>query len=83
LEELQGNSFYANGLEHLLYMNELRQKYDLGILSTLPEYFLKTKLGFKTYKNMAEALEKLFTKHGKSHKVLVVSDADINLLKPK
>jgi hypothetical protein len=83
LEELQENSFYANGLEHLLYMNELRQKYDLGILSTLPEYFLKTKLGFNTYKNMAEALEKLFTKHGKSHRVLVVSDADINLLKPK
>jgi nickel-dependent lactate racemase len=81
IEELKQNPAYINGLEHLIYIEELRQKYDLGIVSTLPQHYLKTKLGFMIYVSMKDALEKLLVKHGKSHKVLILSDADIIFLK--
>jgi hypothetical protein len=74
---------YIDGLEHLLFIEELRQKYDLGLVSTLPHYYAKTRLGFTTYAGTKDILQKLPEKHGKNFKALVLSDADITLLKPK
>jgi len=81
-DELQ-QSPYIDGLEHLLYIEELRQKMELGLVSTLPHHYAKSKLGFTTYAGMKDILDKLPEKHGKNFKALVVSDADIVLLKPK
>lgn len=81
-EHLQ-ESPYIDGLEHLLFIEELRQKYELGLVSTLPHYYARTKLGFTTYAGMKDILDKLPEKHGKNFKALVLSDADIVLLKPK
>jgi hypothetical protein len=74
-------SEYIEGLEHLIYIKELSQKYQLGIVSTLPQYYLKTKLGIKTYGGMKNVIEELLAKHGKKAKILVVSDPDIMLLR--
>jgi hypothetical protein len=74
---------YIDGLEHLLFMEELRVKYDMGLLSTLPYYYTKTKLGFMTYSGTKDVLQKLQEKHGKNFRTLVLSNADITLLKPK
>jgi hypothetical protein len=74
---------YIDGLEHLLYMQELRQKYELGLVSALPHYYARTKLGFTTYAGMKDILDKQPEKHGKNFKALVLSDADITLLKPR
>jgi len=74
---------YIDGLEHLLYIEELRQKYELGLVSTLPHYYARTKLGFTTYAGMKDILDKQPEKHGKNFKALVLSDADITLLKPR
>lgn len=79
-EQLQ-QSPYIDGLEHLLFIEELRQKYELGLVSTLPHYYARTKLGFTTYAGMKDILDKLPEKHGKNFKALVLSDADIVLLK--
>ncbi|MFL6489878.1 MAG: hypothetical protein ACJ70M_00040 [Nitrososphaera sp.] len=81
-EQLQ-LSPYINGLEHLLFIEELRLKYDMGLISTLPHYYSKTKLGFTTYSGTKDILQKLQEKHGKNFKTLVLSNADITLLKPK
>lgn len=72
---------YIEGLEHLLYIEELRQKYELGLVSTLPHYYARTKLGFTTYAGMKDILDRQPEKHGKNFKALVLSDADITLLK--
>ena len=72
---------YIDGLEHLLYIEELRQKYELGLISTLPHYYARTKLGFTTYAGMKDILDRQLEKHGKNFKALVLSDADITLLK--
>jgi hypothetical protein len=74
---------YTDGLEHLLYMQELKQKYDLGLVSSLPHYYAAARLGFATYSGARDALEKLLARNGKGHKALVVSDADITLLRTR
>lgn len=71
---------YIEGLEHLLYIQELTTKRELGIVSSLPNYYA-AKLGFSTYAGVKDAFEKMLAKHGKGHKSLVVSDADISLVK--
>jgi hypothetical protein len=43
----------------------------------------KDKLGFSTYAGMKDILDKLPEKQGKNFKALVMSDADIVLLKPR
>jgi len=43
---LYKRGFYVPGLEHLIY--NLRQGFDLGILLSLPQYYLK-KLRFERY----------------------------------
>ena len=72
---------FFDGLEHLLYINELRQKYELGLVSTLPYYYAKAQLGFTTYAGMKDIVDKQPEKYGKNFKALVLSDADITLLK--
>lgn len=81
-EQLQASP-YIDGLEHLLFIEELRQKLELGLVSTLPHYYARTKLGFSTYAGMKDILDKLPEKQGKNFKTLVLSDADIVLLKPR
>ena len=65
-----------------MFIEELRQEYELGLVSTLPHYYARTKLGFSTYASMKDIIDKLPEKHGKNFKAIVLSDADIVLLKP-
>jgi hypothetical protein len=80
IEDLDKKGFYVPGLEHLFYIQNLRQRYDLGILSTLPQYYLK-KLGFECFGGAKDVLQKLLAKHGKNHKIIVSSEGDLALLK--
>ena len=81
IEDARKSSSYIDGLEHILFIEALKQKYEICILSSVPEYYLRTLLGFTTYRGMKDILQDLLAKHGKSHKVLAVSDAEIILLK--
>jgi len=81
--EQLGQTPYVDGLEHLLYLRELGQKYELGIVSTLPHYYTSRKLGFSIYASMKDIMERLPDRHGKNYKAIVMSDADITLLRAK
>ena len=70
---------YIDGQEHLMFLEAMREKYNLGIVSTLPEYYLTTKLGFQTYASLKQALASLLARHGKTHKVALFSDAHFTL----
>ncbi|HZD35951.1 MAG TPA: hypothetical protein VE130_12170 [Nitrososphaeraceae archaeon] len=71
---------YIEGLEHILFLEELGKNYDLGIISTLPEYYL-VKLGFITFKSSRDCYARSLSKYGRSQKILVISGADIMSLK--
>jgi hypothetical protein len=83
MEEARRSTSYIDGLEHLFFIEALKQKYELGILSTIPQYYLRTLLGFTTYNGTKDILQDLLTKYGKNNKVLAVSDGDLILLKTK
>lgn len=67
---------YLEGLEHILFLQELTKNYDLGIISTLPEYYL-LKLGLVPFKSAKECYARVLLKFGRSQKILVISGADI------
>ncbi|MEP0826736.1 MAG: hypothetical protein HRF40_14775, partial [Nitrososphaera sp.] len=60
-----------------------RHGIELGLVSTLPYYYARTKLGFSTYSSMKDVLDKLSAKQGKNFRALVMSDADVVMLNPK
>jgi hypothetical protein len=78
-EDVYSNDVYVEGMEHLMFINELKEKYQLGILSSLPHYYLSSKFGFQTFSRSHYALAKLLEINGKAHKILVISDPNLAL----
>lgn len=74
---------YVDGIENLLYLNEVSKKYNLSLVSGLPDYYTKTMLGFKTFRRTKDVMHNILNVHGPKQKVLVVSDASKVLLRPK
>ncbi len=74
---------YTEGLENVLYLDEVSKKYELILISTLPNYYAKNRLKFKTFPKIRDALHHILNVHGPRQKVLVVSDASRVLLKSK
>ena len=74
---------YIDGLENLLYLKEVSKRYNLSLVSALPDYYTKNRLGFKTFRRTKDVLQSLLNVYGPKQKVLVVSDASKVLLKPK
>ena len=65
---------YIEGIENLLFINELKEKYQLGILSSLPHYYLNSKFGLHAYSRTRDIMTRILEINGKSHKVFVISD---------
>jgi hypothetical protein len=68
---------YVNGLEHLIYLENLKNEYYLGLVSSIPYYYSKTKLGFNTFNNVKEVLQNMVARYGKSSKVMISPDPNI------
>lgn len=80
VDDIDRHGFYTEGLEHLLYLQNLRERYQLGILSTLPYWYL-SKLGLESYRGTRELLSRLLSRYGKKSKILVSRIGDARLLK--
>lgn len=77
--KLDADKKYVNGMEHLLYIEEFKNKIELGIVSSLPEYF-SSKLGLTSFRNMKGIIEHLLERNGKSHKISILSNPERLLL---
>ena len=64
---------YIDGMEHILFANELTERYGLGILTTLPRFYL-SKLGISAFSKIQEVLERLLEFGGKQNKILIITD---------
>jgi hypothetical protein len=67
---------YLDGLEHVLYLQALTKDHELGIISTLPEYYLR-RLGLVPFKGTKDYYQQTLSRFGRSQKILIVSGADI------
>jgi nickel-dependent lactate racemase len=73
--ELKKNQ-YKKDLEHINYLNLIKDKFDIYAISTIPKVYLN-KLGFKTLSKIKDGLETILMKHGKNSKILIISNSEI------
>ena len=75
------NFTYVDGLEHVMFLDELRDKFDMAILSSLPKYYLHQIFGLEVFSNIQEAAEKILRMNGKSHRISIIQDPNIAILR--
>ena len=74
IDNLKNPSQYINGLEDLLYFSEMQKKFQIGLLSILPEVYTK-KLDIKSFSGIKQVMDYILKKQGQSQKIEVISDA--------
>ena len=72
--------FYADGMEEIEYLARLRDRYYVTLLSSLPELYTAGRFRFKTARNSAQALERVFAAAGRAAKLHVFTRAPETLL---
>jgi len=80
LEDYKKSS-YIQGLEHVMFINELKEKYSIAILSSLPRYYLKDIFGFKIFSNIQAAAENILDTNGKGHRISIIQDPNVAIFK--
>lgn len=80
IERLKKPAKYINGMENLLYLAEIQKKLQLGMVSILPEIYLK-KLNITSFSGVKQAMDQILKSQGARQKVVVVSDGARVLLK--
>jgi hypothetical protein len=66
---------YVEGLEEISYLTELKERYSVTLLSSLPDLYAGGKLRFGTARGSGEALGKVFSSVGRGAKLNVVTRA--------
>jgi len=66
---------YVDGLEEISYVTELKDRYSVTLLSSLPDLYAGGKLRFRTARGAGEALGKVFSSVGRTAKLNVVTRA--------
>jgi hypothetical protein len=72
---------FIEGQEYLIFLEAMREKYDIGVVSTIPQHYLKTKLGLETFDGLKQVMAKLLSKYGKNHKVTLISEGRSTLIR--
>ena len=81
IERLQKPAKYVDGMEDLLYLSEIEKKIQVGIVSVLPEFYIK-KLNMKIFDGVKETLEYILKQQGSRQKISIVPDGARILLAP-
>ncbi len=80
LERLKKPAKYVNGMEDLLFLTEIQKRFQVGMVSILPEFYLK-KLNIISFAGIKRAMDHILKSQGINQKVAVVSDGARILLK--
>lgn len=73
-------SQYVEGIEELAYLKKLKEEYGVILLSGMPEFYAKSKLGLTIARGSGEGVGKLLGKLARTTKVNVVIRAGESLL---
>jgi len=80
-EDLSRLSKYIEGLEDLVFLQEISKAHELVVVSALPNYYIESKFGLKSAKKASDALNHLLSSQGSRTKALIVPQASETLLK--
>jgi len=73
LDRLKKPSKYVNGMEDLLFLIEIQKRFQVGMVSILPEFYFK-KLNIISFGGIKQAMDHVLKSQGINQKVAVVSD---------
>ena len=80
LDRLKKPAKYVNGMEDLLFLTEIRKRFQIGLVSILPEFYTK-KLDITSFAGIKRAMDYILKVQGVKQKVAVVSDGARILLR--
>jgi hypothetical protein len=80
LERLKKPAKYVDGMEDLLFLTEIQKRFQVGLVSILPEFYTK-KLNLVSFGGIKRAMDYILKIQGIKQKVAVVSDGARILLR--
>jgi hypothetical protein len=80
VDSLKKPTQYINGMENLLYLTEIQKKFQIGLLSILPEFYTK-KLNIKSFSGIKQVIDHVLKSQGQKQKVQVVTDGSRIILR--
>ena len=80
LEQLKNPTKYISGMEDLLFLSEIQKNFQIGLVSVLPEYYVK-KLNMISLSGIKPSLDYILKTQGARQKVAVVIDGSRVLLR--
>jgi len=80
LDRLKNPAKYVDGMEDLLFLTEIGKKFQIGIVSILPEFYTK-KLEMLSFGGIKYAMDYILKTQGARQKVSIVSDGSHVLLR--
>ncbi|HSG74012.1 MAG TPA: transcriptional regulator [Nitrosopumilaceae archaeon] len=80
LERLKKPAKYVDGMEDLLFLTEIQKRFQVGLVSILPEFYTK-KLNLVSFAGIKRAMDYILKIQGIKQKVAVVSDGARILLR--
>ena len=80
-DRLQKPAKYVDGMEDLLYLTEIQKKIQIGLVSVLPEFYLK-KLNLIPFDGVKETLDHVLKVQGGRQKISIIQDGSRILLEP-
>ena len=82
IERVKNASKYVDGMENLLYLSEIQKKFQVGLVSILPEIYLK-KLDIVPIGGVKKSMDYILKNLGQRQKVEVIDDGARVLLYEK
>lgn len=80
LEQLRNPTKYIDGMEDLLFLSEIQKKFQIGLVSILPEFYTK-KLNMIPLQGIKYSMDYILKTQGARQKVAVVTDGARVLLR--
>ena len=80
IERIKGTSKYVDGMENLLYLSEIQKKFQVALVSILPEIYVK-KLGMISLLGVKKSMDYILKNQGQRQKVQVIDDGARMLLR--
>ena len=70
---------YTKDLEHVNFLNMLKEKYEIFLISSLPRIY-SDKLGLKSLPRIKDGMELVIEKNGKYSKSIIIPNSEITLV---
>jgi hypothetical protein len=81
LDRLKNPVKYLDGMENLLFLSEIRKKFGIGLVSILPQFYTKDKLGIISFNGSIETMNHILKTYGDRQKITIISDGSHVLIR--